>query len=127
MHDARVAITAAMMAIASLSPSLAGPCSVDVARIQDRVDRYLEAKAAAGPRAVEAVTALLHRQPTPASVAAAEEKLGELDVRGFEPIAEGMRRARAADLAGDATACEQALVDVQLAIGPRICGRLICR
>jgi hypothetical protein len=127
MLYSRVAISAAMMAIASLSPSHAGSCSSDVARIQDRVDRYLEAKAAAGPRAVEGVTALMHRQPTPASIAAAEEKLGELDARTFGPIAEAMSRARAADRAGDASACEQALTEVQLTIGPRICGRLICR
>ena len=127
MLYSRAAIFGAMVVIGSLSPSHARPCESNLARTQSEVDSYLEARAASGRAAVETVRALMHRQPTPATIAAAEEKLGELDARMFEPIAAAMRRARAADQAGDAKACEGALLEVQHTIGPRLCGRSMCR
>jgi hypothetical protein len=123
----RATILGATIVVAFFSTCHAGSCLRDLSRTRDLVDRYLEAKAVVSPWAVETVGALVHRQPTPASVAAAEEKLGTLDPRMFQTIADAMRRARAADRAGDIDACEQALSEVQLAIGPRICGRSICR
>lgn len=123
----RVAICCAAAFAASLSPSFAGPCSSELGLVQADVDAYLGAKAVAGPRAVESVRALMHRQPTPASIAAAEEQLGALDSRMFGPIAEAMRRAREADRVGDKNACESALADVRHEIGPKDCGRSMCR
>jgi hypothetical protein len=126
MSYCRAAVFGAMLVLASLSTSHAGTCSSSLQRTQYQVDKYMETRAATGPRAVESMSALMHRQPTPASIAAAEEKLGDLDARMFEPIADAMRRARAADRAGDANACAQALLEVQHEIGPRICGRSMC-
>jgi hypothetical protein len=60
----------------------------------------------------------MHRQPTPGSLAAAESKLGEVSSHTVEVVAAAMARARKADLANDKSACEQALADVQRAIGP---------
>jgi hypothetical protein len=57
-------------------------------------------------------------QPTPRSIAAAEEKLGEVSQLTVAALGQGMARARAADTVGDANACEKALADVQRAIGP---------
>ena len=57
-------------------------------------------------------------KPTPSSVAAAEGRLGELSPESLEATKEAMGRAREADRAGDQSACEQALAEVQRLIGP---------
>jgi len=46
--------------------------------MQSRIDAKLEAKAAAEPTAREGVSAGMSDQPTPRSIAAAEEKLGDV-------------------------------------------------
>jgi hypothetical protein len=103
---------------ASISASYAGPCSDDVNNMQARMDAKLEAKAAAGPTAREGVFADMHNQPTSRSIVAAEERLGEVSPQTNDAVRQAMLRARAADSAGDKSACEQALADVQRAIGP---------
>ena len=64
------------------------------------------------------VGASTHVQPTPRSIAAAEEKLGEVSAETVAAVTQAMLRAHAADSAGDKNACEQALAEVQRAIGP---------
>jgi predicted lipid-binding transport protein (Tim44 family) len=113
----RLMVLHAAVLVASMSSSYAGPCSPEIERMQARIDAQLEAKAAAGPNAKESVGALEHRQPTPDSIAAAEERLGEVSGKTAETVTQAMARARAADNAGDKSTCEQALADVQRAIG----------
>jgi len=86
--------------------------------MQARLDAALAAKVATGPSAAEGASATMHRQPTPGSIAAAEEKLGNLSSEKVGAVQQAMARARAADSAGDKAACEQALADVQRVIGP---------
>jgi len=86
--------------------------------MQARIDARLEAKAAAGPTAKEGVPAGMSMQPTPRSIAAAEERLGDISPQTAEAAGQAMARARAADAAGDKSACEQALADAQRTIGP---------
>jgi hypothetical protein len=62
-------------------------------------------------------SALLHRQPTPGSIAAAERQLGEVSPLKVEVVDAAMASARKADLAGDKRACEQALAEVQRELG----------
>src|SRR5712691_7299078 len=112
-----LALSAAALALSTL-PSHAGPCSQKIDRMQARVDAKLEAVARKGPSAPESSEARLHRQPTPGSIAAAESKLGEMSSRTVEAIKTAMARARDADRAGDKSACERALADVQRAIVP---------
>ena len=81
--------------------------------MQARIDAKLEAKAAAGPTAKEGVAAGMGVQPTPASIAAAEEKLGEISPKKVKAIKRGMARARVADKVGDLRACRKALAAVQ--------------
>jgi hypothetical protein len=80
-----------VLAVIALSLSIvtsdAGPCSLEIDRIQDRVDAMIAATAAAGPSARESTAAMMHRQPTPNSIAAAEEGLGE----EHEPSARWLR------------------------------------
>jgi hypothetical protein len=110
-------MTAAALAV-SVSAGYAGPCSHEIERMQARVDAKLAAIAAAGPSAKESVGALMHRQPTPGSIAAAESRLGDVSRATTEALTQAMARARAADHANDRSACEQALTEVQRAIGP---------
>jgi len=110
-------LSAAALATSTVA-GYAGPCSHDIDLTQSRVDAKLEAKAAAGPSARESSAATMHRQPTPGSLAAAESKLGEVSSHTVEVVEAAMARARKADLANDKSACEQALADVQRAIGP---------
>jgi len=87
--------------------------------MMNRIDTFLNARAAAGPGAQEQATvAGRHVQPTPQSMAAAEGKVGEMSAATILQIHDAMARARAADAAGDGVACKEALAEVQGAIGP---------
>ena len=102
----------------STTVSAAGPCTQQIAQVQAQIDAKLAANAATGPAAPESPGALLSRQPTPGSIAAAESKLGELSQEVTTAIAAGMARAREADLAGNQSACEEALAEVRTTLGP---------
>ena len=99
-------------------PCQAGPCSKDLERIQLLADARLNAIAAAGPTADQSTAAQLHRQPTPRSMAEAEQKLGELSPVAIEKVRDALTRARSADAAGDTVGCQQALAEVEREIGP---------
>jgi hypothetical protein len=96
----------------------AGPCSDEIYRMEARVDATLHARAGTGPTADESPEALLHRRPTPGSIAAAESRLVIASSQTVDAITQAMARAREADRAGDVDACARALADVQSAIGP---------
>jgi type II secretory pathway component PulM len=114
----QLAGASAIVLLASTSIGYAGPCSAEIDSMQTRVDARLEAKAAAGPSAKESTDALAHRQPTPSSIARAEERLREMSAETVAAVKQALGRARAADSAGDKNACEQALAEVQRLIGP---------
>ena len=119
MKIARTLALSAVAFAASISASLAGPCSAEVEAMMVRFND-LEAKAAAaGPTAKEqAVVAGRHVQPTPRAMAAAEEKLGQISPETIKLVEQAMERARDADSAGDNFACKEAISEVQRAIGP---------
>ena len=118
MNGPRFFVFGAIAFAASMSASYAGPCSDQIDNMQARIDAKLEAKAAAGPTAREGAGAGMSDQPTPRSMATAEERLGEISAQTVDAVRQAMLRARAADSAGDKNACEQALADVRRAIGP---------
>ena len=100
-----------------LSAAYAGPCSDDIARTEGQVSTWLDALALTGPNAPQDATAFgKHLQPSPNSIATAEVKLHELSQQRIDAVRQAMKRARAADVAGDRIACEQALADVELEI-----------
>jgi hypothetical protein len=115
MDIKRSIVLCAATIAASISCAHAGPCSPEIESIQSRVDARLQANAAHG--LMESSDALKHRQPTPSSIAQAEERLREVSAQMAAPVKQAMDRARAADSAGDKNACEQALADVQHLIG----------
>ena len=114
MNIQQAMIMCVTLLAAPISVSYAGPCSPEIERMQAQIDARVQAQAAAGPAARETTAATLHRQPTPRSIAAAESFSAER----IQAVRAAMTRARQADDAGDRSACEQALADVQRAIGP---------
>jgi hypothetical protein len=102
---------------ASATASYAGPCAPDIDAMQRRIDAALEAKAAGGPAGKQGTAAGMSRQPTPQSMAAAEEKLGDIPAATVEAMKQAMARARTADSAGDESACEAALGEVTRLFG----------
>jgi hypothetical protein len=113
MRTLQVALIGATVFAASISASLAGPCTAEIDAMQARIDALLEANAAGGPSGQESVGATMSRQPTPASIAAAEERLHELSAGRVSAVKKAMARARAADAAGDIKACERALTKIR--------------
>ena len=114
----RLLMLSAAALAASTITAYAGPCSPEIDRMQARIDARLEAVARTGPTATEGSAALLHRQPTPGSIAAAESRLGEISPETVAAVRVAMVRAREADGTGDKAACDRALAEVQRAIGP---------
>jgi hypothetical protein len=114
----RVSVLSAVAFALSVSCGYAGPCSGEIDSTQARIDARLAAIAGAGGTARESNAATMHRQPTPESIARAEEGLGEVSARVVQAVGPAMERARAADAAGDKSACEQALAEVQKVLGP---------
>jgi hypothetical protein len=111
--------SSALAFAASISASWAGTCSTDIDVMVARINAALEARAGAGPGGKEqAVVGGRHIQPTPRSLAAAEEKLGDVSTETIEKIKEAVARARAADKAGDDTGCKEALLEAERAINP---------
>jgi hypothetical protein len=118
MITLRVLVFSTMAVAATASATYAGPCSDQIDAMQARIDAKLEAKAAAGPTAKQGVAAGMSVQPTPASIAAAEEKLGDISPKKVKAIKRGMARARVADKVGDLRACRKTLAAVQRVLGP---------
>ncbi len=109
-------LLSAAAALLPVLPSHAGPCTTEIERMQIEVDAVIEAVAAAGTSARESTAAMLHHQPTPGSIAAAEEEIGD-GPRTEEAVA-ALAKAREADAANDKSACEQALAAARRAISP---------
>ena len=113
MTTVRLLAWTAVLIVASVSTSYAGPCTTNIDNMWGRIDAALEAKAAAGPPAKEGSFAGMSDQPTPRSIAAVEVKLGELSPRAVAAVEKAMAQAGAADAAGAAKACKQALARVR--------------
>ena len=104
----------AVAALASHSAH-AGPCAAEIDRLQAAVDARIDTTAGTGRMADESTAATEHRQPTPGSIAQAEQSLGEGS--GYRQALALLAQAREADQAGDAAACGQALDAVRSALG----------
>jgi hypothetical protein len=108
-------LSAAAIALSS-QPGRANSCSREIDRAWTQVDAEIQARSAAGRSVPQSTIALLHRQPTQSSVAAAEKTL--LDVwLPIETAVAALSRAREADRTDDRIACAEALAEVQRVIG----------
>lgn len=95
----------------------AGPCANDIFQADTAINKRLDAIAANGKPAAESDFATMHRQPTPATIAGAEEKVGDIPETGVQDIRKFMAEARQADDAGDKAACEKALSEAKTILG----------
>jgi hypothetical protein len=109
---ARSAMALAGMALIA-APANAGPCTDRIYQADMTVERLLDAAAANGKPAAQSTFATLHRQPTPGTVASAEEKAGDLASSQVEAITKKLDAARDADDEGDRDACEKALDEAE--------------
>ncbi len=114
----RLLIAGAVALAGSYSIAHAGPCAADIDAAQARFDAKLGAIAAAGRTAPQSLSADRSAQPTPHSIAAAEERLGELNQHLVRNIRRALTRARAADAKGNERRCEKELARVRRALGP---------
>jgi hypothetical protein len=96
----------------------AASCSKDIDAMQARFDARLESIAASGRSAPQSVKADINAQPTPSSIAKAEEKLGELNQHLVRNVRRALNRARAADARGNFKRCEREVAKARRALGP---------
>ncbi len=95
----------------------AGPCGGEIYDADIAIGKRLDVAAAKGKTLPESQGALLHRQPTPQSVAGAEVKAGDLSEADLKALGAFMEEARKADGAGDLAACRKALSDLHGILG----------
>ena len=114
----RLLIAGAVALAASYSTAQAGPCGADIDATQARFDAKLDAIAASGRTAPQSLSADRSAQPTPRSIATAEERLGELNQHLVRNIRRALTRARAANAKGNERRCEKEVARVQRALGP---------
>jgi hypothetical protein len=105
MKSSKLLSLSAVLVAFSARPSLAGSCSQDIDRAWVQVNAKIQARVAAGRSAPQGTIALLHHQPTPSSIAAAEETLVDIWLP-IETAVAGLSRAREADGINDPIACE---------------------
>jgi hypothetical protein len=96
----------------STTPGNAGPCTHEIAREWIDVGAKIQARIGAGRSLIQGTVGLLHRQPAPSSIAAAEEKVGDMWAP-LETAVKALARAREADHANDAGTCKVALMAAQ--------------
>lgn len=109
----RQGTTAAGMAlILGAAAAHAGSCTDRIYQTNLDVAKLLNSAAAQGRPAPQSAFATMHRQPTPGSIASAEQEAGDLTSEEVQAITEAMDEARRADDKGDRDGCEKALSDV---------------
>jgi hypothetical protein len=92
--------------VLSAGTSYSGPCTQQISDVRSAAIETMNAKAAAGQAGTESTAATLHHQPTPRSIAQAEEGLAEMSDKDAEAYHQAMERAMAAD---KARACLQSM------------------
>ena len=113
---ANVTLPFALLVFLVTSEGRAGACAEAIDLAQSQIDARIDTVAGAGPSAPESRAATTHHQPTPGSIVAEEIRLGE-GAKTQAALA-ALARARIADNAGDKSACESALAEVEIAIRP---------
>jgi hypothetical protein len=108
----RVTAVAGIALILDAAPVHAGPCTDRIYQTNLEVAKLLDAAAAQGRTAPQSTFATMHRQPTPGSIASAEQQAGDLSSADVQAITEAMDVARRADDEGDRAGCEKALSEV---------------
>jgi hypothetical protein len=112
-YGARVAAASMAVLLLAAATGRAGPCTAQIAQVDQQIRKVQAAGSQGGaglPSAPQSVGAQLHHQPTAQSVQSAESAAGAA-------AAAALDRARAADAAGDAAACDKALKEAKQLYG----------
>jgi hypothetical protein len=117
MRFRELLVFSAVAVALSARPSHADSCSQNIDRAWAQINTKIQARSGAGRSMPQDTMAFLHRQPTPSSVAAAQEKLVDVWVP-IETAVAALARAREADRANNRAACEEAIAEVRRRIGP---------
>ena len=96
----------------------AGPCTGEIYDADIAIGKQLDAAAEKGKAAAQSTFATTHHQPTPATIAGAEEQVGDIPESVVKELRAFMQAARMADEAGDKPGCEKALAEAKTIIGP---------
>jgi hypothetical protein len=107
MDRSRIVVLAAAALLVGADAGYAGPCTTQIAQLEQQVDRP---GPDTGPTATQTVDAQLHHQPTPGTVRKATSQ-ADADA------AAALQRARQADADGNASACSKALDEARLLYG----------
>jgi hypothetical protein len=100
---------------AGLGQAQAAPCAAEIDTLQAAVDARISEAAGSGRTAPESMAATTHREPTPDSIAKAEQGVGE--GTGSRQALAALARARQANAAGDEASCRKSLDEAQAALG----------
>jgi hypothetical protein len=114
MRDRWILVLCVAGTALSTSPGHAGPCSREIDRAWIEVGAKIQARIGAGRSYIQGTIGLLHHQPTPSSIAAAEERVGDMWVP-LETAVIALARAREADHVNDTGTCKEALLTAQRA------------
>jgi hypothetical protein len=110
-----LAVIGAVALALPVLPGHASPCSHEIDRLQAELDARIEVIIDTARFVREARSAFGLPAPIRGPPASAERPHGDGSWMGLAVAS--LARAREADRSGDSVACEQALVDVQRAIG----------
>jgi hypothetical protein len=109
MNRSILALIAAAVLGLTVTPVHAGPCSDEIARLEDAARRF-GTNPATGPTGAQSLDAQLNRQPTPDSMRRAEQQAQS----GFDVV---LARAKAFDAAGKQEECMRAAAEANLLLG----------
>ncbi len=102
------------VALLLAAPANAASCAVQIDQVQTQLDAALAQHAKTAPYAPESKAATLSHQPTPGSIARAEDKIGAW--AGGDKAVAALGRAREAQAAGKSADCFKALGEAKDAI-----------
>jgi len=108
-----LAFSLALALLPSPAAALGGACTAGLDKLQMELDARIGATAESGPAGTESADAKLHHQPTPKSLAEAENSLGDKTPETTDSFIYAMKRARDADDDNEEAKCLAALADAR--------------
>jgi hypothetical protein len=105
LYPVLLALTTSTALLCDQVVALGGPCTAQIAQLEQQVATSIPGPQS-GPTDAQSVGAQLHHQPTPGSVALAEQAADEDGVAAID-------HAKRADAAGDAASCNQSVAEAR--------------
>jgi hypothetical protein len=105
LYPVLLALTTSTALLCDQVVALGGPCTAQIAQLEQQVATSIPGPQS-GPTDAQSVGAQLHHQPTPGSLALAEQAADEDGVAAID-------HAKRADAADDAASCNQAVAEAR--------------